>query len=201
MRVLGKDRSRVEVDARLDGLASRDAEVVPRSSVLLLSRLMGEKFAGTPIAKLFMTSESTGPLPDSGGSTGMASTYQGKPYYPAWLDHLADDVTLEGAAMNGSARGAEIVRSIVVTAREIYEGQEFSFADPAGDNGFLEDYTTRVRGKPTAVVVTVTFNASGQAHHIVVNHRPTSSMLLFSRLMGEKFAGTPIAKHFITRGS
>jgi hypothetical protein len=23
----------------------------------------------------------------------MASTYLGKPYYPAWLDNLADDVT------------------------------------------------------------------------------------------------------------
>ena len=29
-------------------------------------------------------------------------TYMGEPYYPLWLDNLADDVTLEGAAMNGS---------------------------------------------------------------------------------------------------
>jgi hypothetical protein len=28
----------------------------------------------------------------------MASTYLGKPYYPAWLDNLADDVTGEGPA-------------------------------------------------------------------------------------------------------
>jgi hypothetical protein len=28
----------------------------------------------------------------------MASIYMGKPYYPAWLDNLADDVTGEGAA-------------------------------------------------------------------------------------------------------
>ncbi|BDG01522.1 nuclear transport factor 2-like protein [Anaeromyxobacter oryzae] len=128
----------------------------------------------------------------------MTSTYKGKPYYPAWLDNLADDVTLEGAAMNGTAHGAETVRSIVVTAREIYEGQEFSYAGPAGDHGFLEDYTTRVLGKPTGVVVMVSFNSAGQAQHIAVNHRPTSSMLLFSRLMGQKFAGTPIAQHFIT---
>lgn len=128
-------------------------------------------------------------------------TYMGKPYYPAWLDNLAKDVTLEGAAMEGTARGAEAVHSIVVAAREIYENQQFSFAGPYGDNGFLEVYTTPIRGKPTSVVVTVIRNAAGQAQHIAVNHRPTGSMLRFSRLMGEKFAGTPIAKHFITSES
>lgn len=128
-------------------------------------------------------------------------TYLGKPYYPAWLDNLAEDVTLEGAAMEGTAQGAETVRSIVVTAREIYENQQFSFAGSYSSNGFLEVYTTPIRGKSTGVVVTVISNEAGQAQHIAVNHRPTSSMLLFSRLMGEKFAGTPIAKHFIARES
>jgi hypothetical protein len=33
-------------------------------------------------------------------------------YYPWWLDNLVDDVTLEGAAMNGTARGAEAVRAL-----------------------------------------------------------------------------------------
>jgi hypothetical protein len=35
----------------------------------------------------------------------------------------------------------------------------------------------------------------------VVNHRPRSSVLLFSRLMGEKLAGTPYAKHFLASES
>ncbi len=30
-------------------------------------------------------------------------TYMGHDYYPQWLDNLADDVTLEAAAMDGSA--------------------------------------------------------------------------------------------------
>jgi len=30
----------------------------------------------------------------------------------------------------------------------------------------------------------------------VVNHRPRSALLSFSRLMLEKFAGTPLAKHW-----
>jgi hypothetical protein len=122
-------------------------------------------------------------------------------YYPAWLDNLADDVTGEGAAMEGAAQGAEAVRTIVVTARELYEYQDFNFAGPYGDNGFLEDYTTQVHGKPVGVVVTVTRNAAGEAQHIVVNHRPRSSVLLFSRLMGEKLAGTPYAKHFLASES
>jgi hypothetical protein len=124
-------------------------------------------------------------------------TYLGGPYYPWWLDNLADDATLEGAAMNGAAQGAEAVRSITVTAREIYEDQEFSFAGDYGDNGFLEIYTAQVHGEPASVVVTVTSNAAGQAQHVVVNHRPRSSVLLISSLLGERFAGTPLARHFL----
>lgn len=62
-------------------------------------------------------------------------------------------------------------------------------------------YNTQVCGEPTGVVVTVTCNAAREAQQIVVNHRPRSSLLLFSRLMGEKFAGTPVAGHFITSKS
>jgi hypothetical protein len=39
-------------------------------------------------------------------------------------------------------------------------------------------------------------NAAGQTQHVVASYRPRSSLLLFSRLLGEKFAGTPIAEHF-----
>src|SRR5215813_6966020 len=99
-----------------------------------------------------------------------------KPYYPWWLDNLADDVTGEGAFMEGAAHGAEAVRSIATYAREVYEHQEFNFAGDYADNGYLEEYTTRVRGQPTGVVVAVTRNAAGEAQHLVVNHRPRSSV-------------------------
>jgi len=52
--------------------------------------------------------------------------------------------------------------------------------------------------EPTSVVVTVTRNAAGEAQHLVVNHRPRSSVLLFARIMGKKYAGTPMAQYFIT---
>jgi hypothetical protein len=123
-------------------------------------------------------------------------TYAGKPYYPLWLDNLADDVTLEAAAMDGTARGAEDVRSILVSAREVYEHQEFNYAGPCAQNSFLEDYSSSVRGMATYVVVLVSFNAAGQTQRVVVNHRPRSAMLQFSRVMLETFAGTPYAKHW-----
>jgi len=122
-------------------------------------------------------------------------------YYPWWLDNLADDVSGEGAAMQGILQGAEAVRTLVLDARKLYENQEFHFTGDYGDNGFLEEYTCQIKGEPTSVVVTVKRNAAGKAQHLVVNHRPRSSVLLFARVMGEKYAGTPLAKYFITSES
>jgi hypothetical protein len=122
-------------------------------------------------------------------------TYMGKDYYPEWLDNLADDVTLEAPAMDGIAHGAEAARAIVVGARELYDNQQFSHAGPCGDNGFIEDYATEVRGERINVIVVVTRNAAGQTQRIVVNHRPQRAAV-FSGAMLEKFAGTSLAKHW-----
>jgi len=119
-------------------------------------------------------------------------------YYPWWLDNLADDVTGEGAAIEGTLHGAEDVRRLVLDARELYEQHEFHFTGDYGNKGFIEEYTCLIKGALTSAVVTVTRNAAGKAQHIVVNHRPRSSVLLFARLMGEKYAGTPLAKYFTT---
>ena len=120
-------------------------------------------------------------------------------YRPVWLDSLADDVTIEGSAMNGVAQGAEAVRSIVTSIRALYYAQEFTFAGPYGENGFLEDYTAQVRGgEQIGNVVLVTRNAAGQAQHIVANYRPRTALLRLSRLIGEQLAGTPYAEHFAT---
>ena len=117
-------------------------------------------------------------------------------YYPAWLDNLADDATVEGSLLDGAVRGAEAVRSIVVAIRSLYDRQEHKFAGPYGDNGFLEDYIAQVRGEPIGCVVLVTRNAAGQTQHVVAGYRPRSSLLLLSRLLREKFAGTPYAEQF-----
>jgi hypothetical protein len=98
--------------------------------------------------------------------------------------------------MNGVVEGAEAVRSIVAYIRTIYEDQEISFAGPYGEDGFLEVYTTRVRGEQISNVVLVTRNAAGQAQHVAANYRPRNTLLLLSRLIGEHFAGTPYGEHF-----
>ena len=118
-------------------------------------------------------------------------------YYPAWLDNLADDATVEGSLLDGAVRGAEAVRAVVVGIRELYgDSQEFHFAGPCGDNGWVEDYIAQVSGKPLGCVVLVTRNAAGQTQHVVAGYRPRSSLLLLSRLLREKFAGTPYGEQF-----
>ena len=172
----------------------------PRSAVLRLTEICGKRFAGTPLAPLFadgraatsVNAEAATYLRCGEGGSGVTD------YYPKWLDNLAADVTLQGAAMNGTARGAETVRAIIVHARTLYEHQVFTYTGPYGSDGFLEQYTTPIKGEPTGVVVAVSLNPAGQAQHIAVLHRPRSSMLLFSRLMGAKFAGTSIGEHFLT---
>ena len=119
--------------------------------------------------------------------------------HPVWLDNLAGDVTIEGSAMNGAAQGAEAVRSIVTCIRTLYDSQEFHFAGPYGENGFVEDYTAQVRGGgQIGNVVLVTRNAAGQAQRIVANYRPRTALLQLSRLIGEQLAGTPYGEHFAT---
>ena len=125
-------------------------------------------------------------------------TYMGAPYYPWWLANLAEDVTLEAPAVQGTLEGSEAVRKLVGTARELYENQEFSFVGDYGDNGYIEEYTCLLGGEPTKAVVTVHRNAAGQAAEITVNHRPRSSVLLFARLMGQRTVGTPYEKFYIT---
>ena len=120
-------------------------------------------------------------------------------YHPVWVGSLADDVTIEGSAMNGVVQGAEAVRSIVTYIRTLYDSQEFNFAGPYGEHGFLEDYTAQVRGGgQIGNVVLVTRNTAGQAQHIVANYRPRSTLLHLSRLIGEQLAGTPYGEHFAT---
>ena len=118
-------------------------------------------------------------------------------YYPAWLDNLGADVTLEGSAMDGFVQGAEAVRTVVVAIRTVYDYQAFHFVGPYGDNGWLEDYTAGVRGEPISNFTMVTRNAAGQTQHVVGNYRPRSTLLLLSRLINEHFAGTAYGDYFL----
>src|SRR4029434_2837789 len=115
-----------------------------------------------------------------------------KDYFPAWVNNMADDATVEGSILNDVVHGAARVLAI----RSLYENQVFKFAGPYGDNGFLEDYVAKVNGEPIGCVVLITRNAAGQTQHVVASYRPLRSLQLFSRLLHEKFAGSPTAEHF-----
>ena len=121
-------------------------------------------------------------------------------YYPAWLDNMADNATVEGSLLDGAVQGADAVRSIVVAIRSSYDRQAHKFAGPYGNNGFLEDYVAEVHGKPIGCVVLVSRNDAGKTQHVVASYRPRSSLLLLSRLLRDKFAGTPYAEHFAASG-
>jgi hypothetical protein len=118
-------------------------------------------------------------------------------YYPAWVDKLAGDVTLEGSMLDGALQGPDAIRAVIGGVRELYDRQDFNFAGPWGDNSFIEDYTAEVRGRPLGCFHLVTFNADGQTQHIAAHYRPLSSLMFFSRLLRESLAGTPYAEHFL----
>jgi hypothetical protein len=129
--------------------------------------------------------------------SGDASRHR-RDYRPEWLDNLADDVTIEGSVLTGIAEGPDAIRAILGFARQLYDYQEFNYVGGYGDDGFVEDYTSVVRGEPIGAVVVIRFNKAGQAARIVVNHRPLRSVLLWSQLMGEHFANSPYAQYFLS---
>ena len=147
-------------------------------------------------------------VPDSQDTDGVPTYLQGgdpagkySDYYPAWLDNLADDVTIEGSLLDGAALGPDAVRTIVGAIRTLYDDQVFNFAGAYGDSGWLEDYTAQVRGEPIGCAVLVTSNAAGQTQHVAANYRPRSSLLLLSQLVGQKLSGTPYARYFVASES
>ena len=119
-----------------------------------------------------------------------------KDYYPAWVNNMADEATVEGSMLDGVVVGAENVRSIVLTIKSLYDRQEFRFVGPYGDNGWIEDYVAEVHGQPLGCVVLIKRNDASQTQHVVASYRPRTTVVYFARLLAEKFAGTPIAEHF-----
>jgi len=118
-------------------------------------------------------------------------------YYPAWVEKLADDATLEGSMLDGCVQGPDAIRTVIGVVRELYDRQDFNFAGPCGDSGFIEDYTAEVAGRPLGCLHLITFNADGQTQHVAAHYRPVSSLMFFSRLLREKLAGTPYAEQFL----
>ena len=118
-------------------------------------------------------------------------------YYPAWMEKLAGDATLEGSLLDGAVQGADAIRAVIGGVRQLYDRQDFNFAGPWGDNNFIEDYTAEVGGMPLGCLHLVTFNADGHAQHIAAHYRPLAALIVFARLLREQLAATPYADHFL----
>jgi hypothetical protein len=48
--------------------------------------------------------------------------------------------------LDGAVQGPDAIRAVIGGVRELYDRQDFNFAGPFGDNGFIEDYTAEVHG-------------------------------------------------------
>jgi hypothetical protein len=46
-------------------------------------------------------------------------------YYPAWVENMAANATVEGSMLDGVVVGGENVRSVVLTIKSLYDRQEF----------------------------------------------------------------------------
>ena len=125
--------------------------------------------------------------PDGSSRTTSQRGWRSWPATSPWRDRCS----------TAPCRAADAVRAVIGGARQLYDRQDFNFAGPWGDNSFIEDYTAEIRGAPVGAIHLITFNADGEAQHIIVNYRPLSSLIFFSRLLREKFAGTPYAEHYL----
>jgi hypothetical protein len=114
---------------------------------------------------------------------------------PSFVDNLAKDVTLSGGAMNGFIRGDDVVRSFLGTVKGLYKDFTIVYQGDT-DRYQLQEYTANLEGHPVTGVVTLRKNADGKYDQVVVNHRPLSSLLLFSSLVSKTLEGKVNKDHF-----
>ena len=97
-------------------------------------------------------------------------------YYPAWIDKLADDVTVEGSRSTASCRAPRRSgRSSSPSAGRTSTRSSTSLAPWA--TTACSRTTPPGSRRARRLFVLVTGNPAGQAQHIVANYRPRSSLL------------------------
>lgn len=107
----------------------------------------------------------------------------------SFTDNLAEDVTLEGAVMNGVLQGRDAVLAQLAVVSGFYSRRIDRFSFDSGDY-HVEEYEAVVDGRPIKATATMRRNAEGKIDAVVVNHRPLSAALTFSRLIAESPIGT-----------
>ncbi|WP_243869122.1 hypothetical protein [Streptomyces liangshanensis] len=106
----------------------------------------------------------------------------------SFTDNLAEDVTLEGSVMNAVLKGREAVLAQLAVVSQFYSDRVDHFSFDAGEY-HVEEYEAVVAGRPIKATATMRRNADGKIDAVVVNHRPLSAALTFSRLLAESAIG------------
>jgi hypothetical protein len=119
-------------------------------------------------------------------------------YFPAWLNDVAEDATLEGSFLDGVIVGKEGLLAVVLKIKDLYEDQKFVSVGPYGDNGWIEEYVTHVGSAPIGGLVLVKRNEAGQTQHVLAGYRPRTSVAYLARRLAEEFAGTPYEEYFVS---
>jgi len=106
----------------------------------------------------------------------------------SFKDNLAEDVALEGPVMNGVLRGRDAVLAQLAVVSRFYRDRVDAYAFDHGDY-HVEEYSAIVADRPIIATATMHRDADGKIDHVVVNHRPLSAALTFSRLIAESAIG------------
>lgn len=114
---------------------------------------------------------------------------------PSFIDNLTEDATLSGGAMNGFIQGKDNVRTFLGTVKALYKDFKVVYEGDT-DKYRLQEYTATLEDHPVTGVVTLRKNADGQYDQVVVNHRPLSSLLVFSKMVSEVLEGKIDKDHF-----
>ena len=104
----------------------------------------------------------------------------------SFMDALAEDVVLEGAAVYKPMVGRDKVALSMATASNSYKYCNFVTRVVSGNKTFLEWELETIEGDLRMKGNTIiTRNEAGKIAHLVINHRPTGKMLQFTALMAK----------------
>ncbi|GIG92985.1 hypothetical protein [Plantactinospora endophytica] len=106
----------------------------------------------------------------------------------SFRDNLAENVTLEGAVMNGVLTGRDAVLAQLAVVNEFYRDRVDIARFDQGEY-VVEQYSATVAGRPVQAIALMHRDGDGRFDRVVVNHWPLSATLTFSRLLAESPIG------------
>lgn len=114
----------------------------------------------------------------------------------AFGDTLAEDVTLEAAALMRPIRGRAEVTASMTAASNYYRDLRFTHEATAGSRTYIEWEAVGASGVEFSGVTVLARNAGGLIEHVSISHRPLGAILEFSAEMARRTAGQVAPGHF-----